>query len=71
MVSLACNLMIRPSEGLRLHFIVNQEAEFFSAIAASSKQPDSPNAARLGTLRPVSYSCRLPKSLCNESSGDL
>jgi hypothetical protein len=41
MVSLPCNLMIRRgmvprSEGLRLHFIVNQEAGLFSAIAASS-----------------------------------
>jgi hypothetical protein len=41
MLSLMCNLMIRRgmvprSEGLRLYFIVNQEAGLFSAIAASS-----------------------------------
>jgi hypothetical protein len=44
MVSLPCNLMIRRgmvphSEGLRLHFIVNQKAGLFSAIAASSNTP--------------------------------
>jgi hypothetical protein len=42
-VSLPCNLMIRRgmvphSEGLRLHFIVNQKAGLFSAIAASSNK---------------------------------
>jgi hypothetical protein len=41
MLSLPCNLMIRRrmlprSEGLRLHFIVNQAAWLFSALAASS-----------------------------------
>ncbi len=41
MVSLTRNLMIRRrmlprNEGLRLHFIVNQAAGLFSALAASS-----------------------------------
>jgi hypothetical protein len=41
MLSLMCNLMLRRrmvprGEGVRLHFIVNQAAWLFSAIAASS-----------------------------------
>jgi len=51
MVSLAGNLMIRRrmvprSEGLRLHFIVNQEAGLFSAIAASSNMALKPTRFR-------------------------
>jgi hypothetical protein len=47
MLSLMCNLMLRRrmvprGEGVRLHFIVNQAAWLFSAIAASSNNALKP-----------------------------